>query len=100
MRCVYDRIMYYIVTFDIIDADTNDYDPIYEKAEKHFLGFCHILSTTCLIKSNKTSSEIKEWFKNNTDDLHIRLFVSEYYSEKRSYSLKKTVANDVEEFEN
>ena len=96
---MYGRIVYYIVTFDIMDADTNDYDPIYEKAKKHFLGFCHILSTTCLIKSNKTSFEIREWFKKNSDDLDIRLFVSEYYSEKRSYWLKATVVNCVDEFE-
>ena len=95
----YDHTMYYVVTFDMVDPDTNDYESIYVKAEKHFLDFCYILSTTCLIKSNKTSFEIKEWFKKNVDT-KIRLFVSEYYPEKSSYVLRTSVAEHVKNFEN
>lgn len=91
--------MYYIVSFDILDSNSNDYDAIYEKAEKHFLKFCKILSTTCLIKSNKTVSEIQEWFERNTNGINIRLFISEYTPKRRWYYLSKSVVKCVKELE-
>ena len=89
--------MYYVITFDLIDPDTNDYDPIYKKIKNYFLGACHILSTTCVIKSNKTVTEIQDWILEYVTDTEIRFFVSEYNPQKKGYYLSENVVKCVDQ---
>ena len=91
--------MYHIITFDLIDPDTHDYKPIYKKIENHFLDACHILSTTCIIKSNKNAKDVESWILKHIDDTKIRFFVSEYTPQKKGYYLPNSVANCVEKLE-
>ena len=49
-------IMYYIVSFDLIDPYSHNYDKIFAQVKNHFSTSCSILSTTCLIKSDENSN--------------------------------------------
>ena len=91
--------MYYIISFDLIDPDTNDYDEIYKQVEKHFT-YCSILSTTCLIKSNKSSKEILDWFKQCVGNDKIRIFICEYCPEKCTYFLDDVIVEYIKKIEN
>ena len=78
---------YHVVSFDLIDPYGHDYDKIFKQVKEHFATSCSILSTTCLIKSNENIKEILDWFKQCVGDDKIRIFVSEYCPENRTYFL-------------
>ena len=91
---------YYIISFDLIDPHSHNYNKIFKQVEDHFSTSCSILSTTCLIKSNKNSKEILDWFKQRVGDDKIRIFVSEYCPEKCTYFLDDVITECIKKIEN
>ncbi len=87
-------MVYYMVSFDLEDSCTHDYDFVYKSMEKTFPNFCKILSTTCLIKTDSTCKEIREWFKNCVDNKNnISIFVAQYdYS---TYWINKSIKENI-----
>ena len=91
---------YHIISFDLIDLYSHNHDKIFEQIKEHFATSCSILSTTCLIKSNKNSKEILDWFKQCVGDDQIRIFISEYYPEKHTYFLDDVISECIKKIEN
>ena len=92
-------MVYYIISFDLIDSYNHDSDKIYEKVKEHFPTSCSILSTTCLIKSDETSKEILDWFRQCVCGDEIRIFVSEYCPEQCTYFLDDVVAECIKKMD-
>ena len=85
---------YYMISFDLEDPHTNDYDSIYKSMKKTFPNFCKILSTTCLIKTDSNSREIRKWFKTCTgDENNISVFVARY--DDSAYWIAASVIKDI-----
>ena len=85
---------YYMVSFDLEDPYSNDYDSIYARVKNKFPKSCKILSTTCLIKSHIDIDSIRDWFQMCTDDKNnISVFVVEweYYSSWFTRSTKNEI---------
>ena len=93
-------MVYHIISFDLIDPYSHNYDKIFKQVKEHFTTSCSILSTTCLIKSNKNSKEILDWFKQCVGDDQIHIFVSEYYPEKCTYFLDDIISECIKKIEN
>lgn len=94
------NIVYYIVSFDLIDPYSHNYDKIFAQVKNHFSTSCSILSTTCLIKSDENSKEILNWFRQCARDDKIRIFISEYHPEKRTYFLDDIITEHIKKMEN
>ncbi len=78
---------WYHVSYDLTESDNEDYNNLIEKIKK-FPGYTHILKSSWIINSNKTSLEIRESLVNAMRK-NIKIFISEI-DKNYAYQLNKS----------
>ena len=68
-----------MVSYDLENGDSSDYDAISDAINKKFTSNCKILTTTFVIVSNSTSTQIRDFVQTLTNK-KISLFVATCYS--------------------
>lgn len=64
-----------MVSYDLENGDSSDYDTISDAINKKFTNNCKILTTTFVIVSNSTSTQIRDFVQTLTNK-KISLFVA------------------------